>query len=112
MACKKVTTITNTTDTKKHISIQIPVDPMEFAHKIQRNQGNGFHGTLNILLNKGRYYEVSTWNKKLSHQISWIMSKEKFCGANMFCGPWTELETFVAVCNSLGYYCVIKVDWI
>lgn len=112
MACKKVTNITDKYETHEHLGMQVPNKPWDLGKEIQLNQPRGLEGQLNILLNKGRYYDMSTWDNKLAHQISWIMSKKKFCGYNTFCGPWHELETLVSVCNSLGYYCTIKIDWI
>ena len=73
--------------------------------------GRDNHQNISVLFNKGRYFEMSIYNKDLLISISKAI-KCKIQYNNMLVGSKDKLEALVKAFNKRNYYVNINVDWI
>ena len=94
----------------KHF-IDVPVDAYSFGKSIIYNQcEKEYIGTVNVLFNKGRYFEATVPQSIIQevHELVYLPISYD----TMICGSWKKLEDFVIALNCLGYYANITIDWI
>jgi len=84
---------------------------VEQINQQQRDRNLERHNNVSVLFNKGRYFEMSVYNKPTRSSIAQAI-KCKVQYSNMLVGPKTKLEALVKAFNKKGVYVVIKVDWI
>lgn len=82
-----------------------------FVNEIALNQPNDLYNTVNILWNKGRYFELSCYIKDIIRFVS-QSAKIKIQYDTMLVGNKYKLEAVVKAFNKKGYYCHITQYWI
>ena len=97
-------------------TIDTNFETFEFVDKINKKQFEiidplGNNETIKVLFNKGRYFEMSLYNKKLCNSMAQAI-KCKIQYNNMLVGPKSKLEALVKAFNKRGFYVNIDVDWI
>lgn len=111
MKLKKLGSITATAKLEGNGSLE---DPWTFAKEIEYAQeakySEAFSGHWNLLFNKGRYFEMSAYNKEIADGVCDLLKIE--LEYNMIVGSWKQLEDLVIAMNCYGIYICITVDWI
>lgn len=91
--------------------IDVPEHPFIFGRAIESNQEQrNYSGNINILFNKGRYFEA-TVPKDIINEVSSLV-KIDISYDTMIVGSWKQLEDFVISLNCVGYRAKITIDWI
>ncbi len=88
-----------------------PKNAWVFAQILEQKQELKTGKPLNILFNKGRYFETSVYDQKLIEELS-KLSDISISYDTMIVESWKKLEDFVIALNILGYTAKIRVDWI
>lgn len=104
----------NQIETEIHLGNEQPKDPWKFASNIDSSQTvtkYDANGTINVLFNKGRYFETSLPSRSLLVSLSKAI-KSKIQYNCMIADSWKKLESFVKACNRRGYYVNLTIDWI
>jgi hypothetical protein len=84
---------------------------VEDINKVQRTNNIDRYNSVSVLFNKGRYFEMSVYNKKIRSSIAQAI-KCKVQHNTMIVGPKNKLEALVAAFNKRGIFVTINVDWI
>lgn len=97
-------------------TIDTTLETFEFVKQINKKQFEiidplGDNETIKVLFNKGRYFEMSVYNKELRNSMAQAI-KSKVQYNNMLVGPKSKLEALVKAFNKRGYYVNIDIDWI
>lgn len=91
--------------------IDVPVDAYSFGKRIESHQcEKEYIGTVNVLFNKGRYFEA-TLPKSIINEVAELI-KTDISYNTMIVGSWRLLEDFVVALNCVGYRANITIDWI
>jgi len=102
--------ITSQTEVEVHLGNEIPRDPFGFASQVQQAQKlSNPTEKINILFNKGRYFETNPLLKRTQDYLESQGIKIQYDAA---VDSWKKLEKFVHLMNSLNIYVNINIDWI
>lgn len=99
-------------------TIDSTIDPFKLKELIDKEQfktidclGRDNHQNISVLFNKGRYFEMSIYNKDLLISLSKAI-KTKIQYGNMLVDSKTKLEALVKAFNKRNYFVIINIDWI
>lgn len=92
------------------------IDPYDLKNKINILQSKRIkyserEKTLNVLFNKGRYFEMTISDNKLIASISKAI-KVKIEFGDMICAGKHKLEALAVALNKRNIYLNITIDWI
>lgn len=103
--------ITPITDAVVLDEYNAPKDPWTFARQIEANQELDLRqATLNILYNKGRYFECTMPSIAMRDEVCELIGIKPEYG--MIAASWRKMEEFVLAMNCFGWRVSINVDWI
>ena len=107
--------ITSTTPVKQYgygdNFIDVPIDAYSFGKRIESLQEHEYdYPTIDVLFNKGRYFEATVPKKIINEVAELINTKVSY--DTMIVGSWKLMEDFVTALNCMGYHARINVDWI
>lgn len=99
------------------MKIDNSLEPYDFVAAINKEQfktidclGRDGHTNQSVLFNKGRYFELSMYDRDLLVSISKAIKCKIEYG--MICGPKSKLPALAKALNKRNMYLKIKIDWI